>query len=74
MLHFCADGVLRLEVAGRRGESQPAWRVVASGDQAAVEVSGPEGTIQVGLGRGAGSGITFAGQPARLVGASTGCR
>lgn len=74
MLHFCAEGVLRLEIAGAGGEVQPAWRIVASGDQAAVELSAPEGTIQIGLGRVSGSAMVFAGQPARLTGASASCR
>jgi hypothetical protein len=74
LLHFCDDGVLRMEIGGVRGGATPAWRVVASADQAAVELSAPEGTIQVGLGRGDGDAITFAGQGARLLGASAACR
>ena len=73
LLHFCGDGVLRLEVAGAPGSSMPSWRVVATADQAAVELTAPEGTIQVGLARGTGDGITFAGQPARIAGAAL-CR
>jgi hypothetical protein len=73
LLHFCGDGVVRLEVAGAPGSSMPTWRVVATADQAAVELTGPEGTIQVGLARGTGDGITFAGQPARVAGAAN-CR
>jgi hypothetical protein len=74
LLHFCDDGVLRMEIGGTRGGATPAWRIVASADQAAVELSAPEGTIQVGLGRGDGGAITFAGQPARLLGVSAACR
>jgi hypothetical protein len=74
LLHFCGDGVLRMEVAGTPGAAMPAWRVVATADQAAIELSAPEGIIQVGLGAGTAEGITFAGHPARIVGASAACR
>lgn len=73
LLHFCADGTLRMQVGARAGNEQPAWRVVANNEQAAVELQAPEGTIQVGLHR-QGTAITFAGQPARIVGSSSACR
>lgn len=72
LLHFCTDGTLRIEVGGSLGAARPAWRAVASNEQAAVELRAPEGTIQVGLQR-QGAAMTFAGQPARIVGPSARC-